>query len=424
MSSSSSSSSPTSISPTISSIPQHQQHKTLVLVGGTGKLGQELAPGLRTAAPGFATFTALVRDPTSAAAIRLQRQGWTLHVVSNHEWTISTSISHTNDNNSDHPPISASPTLIQALTGAFAVVSALSGPRLVELEQALIDAAIHAHVTLFVPSQYGVDQRRWQREQGPSISKSSSSSLFPSYQKKRQVLEYYHQRRIQEQRRNDQEDSSRGFLSLLYVACGLFADVIFESMLVDRSTQQAAIVEDDGHALYSFTRRSDVGRVLAHAVKDPQYHRPKPWNDNTHEHDPSPALQSCHFLTMAGTTLSLYDALTLLQSYSSTRPFTITHVSLATSLAQERALLESYHQNHNTTALYHAFRAHILNRPVLGDTGMDTSGGSTHRGSSTNSTEQTNTSNSNNLGPYGISLEPLHETFRKQYQDEKKPGDR
>lgn len=53
----------------------------LVLVGGTGKLGLEIAPGLRQA-KGYTAFVALVRGQSSPEKIqRFQEAGWTMEVV-------------------------------------------------------------------------------------------------------------------------------------------------------------------------------------------------------------------------------------------------------------------------------------------------------------------------------------------------------
>jgi len=113
----------------------------LVLVGGTGRLGLEIAPGLRQA-KGYTAFIALVRSQSSPEKIqRLQEAGWTIAVVDD---------------------FLNQPALETALAGAHTVVSPVSGADKLSVHTSLVDAAKAAGVRLFVPSQFGVDPRRWE----------------------------------------------------------------------------------------------------------------------------------------------------------------------------------------------------------------------------------------------------------------------
>jgi hypothetical protein len=67
--------------------------------------------------------------------------------------------------------------LRSVLSGAKTVVSTLSGSDMVELEKKIIDGAKAVGASLFVPSQFGIDYRRW-----------AGNSLF--FQGKQAVLAY------------------------------------------------------------------------------------------------------------------------------------------------------------------------------------------------------------------------------------------
>ena len=98
-------------------------NKALVLVGGTGGLGLEVAKGLVTA-KGFDKAVALVRPSASDDKIgNLRDIGWVVEKVD------------------------------------FDDANALA--EMVSLETKIIDAAKSSGASLFVPSQFGVDTRRW-----------------------------------------------------------------------------------------------------------------------------------------------------------------------------------------------------------------------------------------------------------------------
>jgi hypothetical protein len=112
-------------------------NNTLILVGGTGGLGMKIAKGLATA-EGFDAKKAIVRD--LAKGKELEEMGWTLVPVA------------------DYMDATA---LEAAFVGAKTVVSTFGGADQIALEKATVAAAKKAGASLFVPSQFGVDWRRW-----------------------------------------------------------------------------------------------------------------------------------------------------------------------------------------------------------------------------------------------------------------------
>ena len=110
-----------------------------------------------------------------------------------------------------------------ALAGAKTVVSTLGGGDMVALEMATIQAAKNAAGAppLFVPSQFGVDYRRW-------------NMSFPFLQGKQKVLEM----------------AKAEGLPTLSVFCGYFSDFIF-GFLADPDNGKARIV-GDGSATRDF----------------------------------------------------------------------------------------------------------------------------------------------------------------------------
>lgn len=149
----------------------------LVLFGGTGGLGLQVAKGLVTAT-GFTAKKAVVRDASGAKAKQLEKMGWTPVEVKN--------LLEDKDG------------LVKAMMGAKTVVSTVSGSDMVDLEISIIHAAKQVGASLFVPSQFGVDYRRW-------------GSAFPFMAGKKTVL----------------ETAAREGLPTLSVFCGYFSDYIF-----------------------------------------------------------------------------------------------------------------------------------------------------------------------------------------------------
>merc|ERR1712137_1130079 len=129
--------------------------------------------------------------------------------------------------------------LKKALAGAKTVVSTLSGMEMVALETNVIKAAKAAGASLFVPSQFGVDFRRWGVE-------------FPFLAGKKAVL----------------DAAEAEGMPTLCVFTGCFADWIF-GFFCDLENSKVTLV-GDGSTKLSFTRRSDIGYVLAKALNDPE----------------------------------------------------------------------------------------------------------------------------------------------------------
>jgi len=293
---------------------------TLVIVGGTGGLGQEVAKGL-VAAKGFGARKALVRSLDSPKAKTLQEMGWELVQVE------------------DFNDVDA---LEKALQDAKVVVSTVGGGDMVQLETATIKAAKRAGASLYVPSQFGVDSRRWGYQ-------------FPFLAGKKQVL--------------DEADAVG--LPTLKVFVGLFSDYIF-NFLADPTNAKGRIV-GDGSAKLSFTRRSDIGYVLAKALEDP-------------------ALANGGYLSIQGDNKSWKEALEMLgKALGKTIEFE--YVDPSDALKQEEEELEKGLKG-DMGAFYSAFALHLLGEPARGNTGADVSA---------------------EAKSYGVKLETLENTLTKLY---------
>ena len=271
-------------------------NKSLILVGGTGGLGTEIAKGLVTA-EGFDHKIALVR--TSAAeekVVRLEELGWTIRKVDFEDKS----------------------KIEDALHGAKVIVSTLSGPELMDIEMKLIDAAKLVGASLFVPSQFGVDNRRWKGD-------------FPVFEAKRSILSH----------------ASEVNLPTLSVFVGAFSDIIFY-FLADLSNMQATIVSG-GKSICSFTKRSDIGLVLAKALNDPKY-------------------EEGGYLSIQSDTVPWVEALGLVETATG-KTFQITDIDPEEALTQEKLLLEKG----DLGSFYQAFGLHLLGEPSRGSAGFDVS---------------------------------------------------
>jgi uncharacterized protein YbjT (DUF2867 family) len=275
----------------------------LVFIGGTGRLGGEIAKGLITS--DFQQHVAVVRRsslPTSMEKIeKLISLGWTIHEVDAME--------------------SNSKELIESMKDVNVIVSTLGGPSLKRTEMAILDAAIKANqeqgdksVQLFVPSQFGVDYRRWH------IS-------HPIHKNKEAVLQYA---------------QSLG-VPTLSVFNGVLSDIIFHA-LTDLKNMKATIVNGGNH-LVSFTRRSDIGYVLAKALSDPEY------NKGGH-------------LSMQGSIMTWRDALTLIEPKVG-KSFDISDITAEEALQKEKELLAAGDMS--------SFGMHLLGEPARGSPGFDVS---------------------------------------------------
>ena len=273
------------------SIPHNaSMPKTLVFLGGTGKLGQEVAPGLATA--DYDRKIALVRPGKNVEGFDSIEVEDMKHVAS----------------------------LREVLKDAHTIVSTLSGPDLCEIECAVIEAA--PHMQLFVPSQYGVDSARW--EPG-----------FPFLDAKRKVLE------------------KAATVPTLVVAAGGFADQLF-FFLMDVSNGKVTLV-DGGQALYSFTRRRDIGYALARILSDPKYAK-----GGT--------------VYLEGSTHTWKEATGLLEQATG-RTFEYTDMTVAQAKEKEQEMLSNGLAG-DMGQFYAAFGLHLLRAPADGSTGINVSEGS------------------------------------------------
>jgi uncharacterized protein YbjT (DUF2867 family) len=267
----------------------------LALVGGTGGLGVEIAKGLVTAT-GFVEKIALVRSESEKSK-NLADLGWKINVV-------------------DFGDAAA---LQAALHGVTVVVSAIGGLALEETEISIMNAAKAAGVALYVPSQFGVDFRRW-------------NGKFPLMEAKNVVLKHA---------------ESLGLPTLLVFA-GAFADATLYFM-VDIPNQKAKVV-DGGDTLYTFTRRSDIGYVLAEALADPKY-------------------SSGGYLSVHGETMSFKQALAVLEQVSGVA-FAIENLTAAQAHQQEQGLLAKGDMG----SFFAAFGIHLLAEPAFSNsTGFNVS---------------------------------------------------
>ena len=296
----------------------NKKNNTLYLVGGTGSLGLEVAQGLRTA-KGFTSYKAVVRDDTTENAQLLAKKGWELVVVKD--------MLHDKD------------ALEDALQDAKVIVSTFGTGDMVKLEMAVIDAIVAAtsknnndnggnSVPLFVPSQFGVDYRRWNVDE-----------THPFLLGKRSVLEY----------------AKKYEIPTLSVFTGYFSDFIFH-FLANPKEGTARMVVGDGTGNVSFTKRSDIGYVLAKAF----------------DTDGIDNLKEAKTLSMHGTTLPYKDALDVLSKALGEKPLKIEMIDSDKAKRAEKDALEKGLSG-DMASFYESFALHLLGMPQRGNEGADTS---------------------------------------------------
>jgi uncharacterized protein YbjT (DUF2867 family) len=294
-------------------------NNTLFLVGGTGSLGSIVAKGLVTA-QGFDKRIALVRSSSAKDKVNYLRQlGWTIEIIDDFL----------------NPEA-----LIAAMSGVRVVVSTMStGADLVPVEKSIIDAAEKCGASFFVPSQFGVDFRRW-------------DGRFPTYDSKREVVTY----------------AEEVGLSILCVFVGLFSDIIFP--FLTNLEEMTATVVGGGTARYSFTRRRDIGFVLAKVMADPKY-------------------VNGGYMSMQGDCVTWPEALSLAEKAIG-KEYTKTVLNTDEALLHEKLLLEKGIQG-DVEAYSQSFAAHVLTTPARGSTGLDVS---------------------SDAETYGVQMEPLKITLQ------------
>jgi NmrA-like family len=296
---------------------------SLTLVGGTGGLGIEIAKGL-IKSEGFSAYKAIVRNAEKGKV--LQDMGWTLVEVPDYFDAVA---------------------LESALLGTKTVVSTFGGDDLIKLDIATAHAAKKAGVELFVPSRFGIDHRRW----------SESNPFLAS---KLQVT----------------HTAKEIGLPTLAVANGYFSDWIFD-LVADPVNGKARII-GDGSAKITFTRRSDIGKVLAKALEDPDLMKD--------------AVDGSVTLCIEGETLPYKDAVGTLEKVMG-KKFDIEYIDPADALKQEKDLLAKGMEG-DVGAFWGSFVLHLLGEPARGITGCD---------------------NSEVAKSYGVTLESLAVTLKSIY---------
>lgn len=271
---------------------------TLFMFGATGGLGTEVAKGLVTA-DGFSAKKAVVRDVTSDKAKTVEAMGWTLVEIK------------------DLTDVAA---LTDALQGAKTIVSTVSGNDMTKVETCIIEAGKKVGATLFVPSQFGVDYRRWGTE-------------FPFLAGKAAVLEV----------------AKAADVPVLTVFTGFFSDMIF-GFFADPEKRTATYV-GDGNVKLTWTRRSDIGYVLAKALNDA-------------------SLVHGGVLAVQGDYMSLNDATKLLGEVLGGEAFDITYMDPQEAKVEEDSLLKLGLEG-NVGAFFGAFKLHLLGEPARGKMGGD-----------------------------------------------------
>lgn len=272
-------------------------NSTLYLIGGTGGLGSEIAKGL-IQSQGFTSFKALVRDPTKGTA--LTALGWTVVKVD------------------DFMDVDA---LASAMADAKVVVSAVGGSDMVGMEMAAMKAAKKAGASVYVPSQFGVDPRRWGTD-------------FPFLAGKQKCVDF----------------AKSIDLPLLLVYCGFFSDFIFDFWTNDNKITMYG----DGSSKCSYTLRSDIGFVLAKALADADY-------------------SEGGVLMMAGETLSFKEALDCYKKVKGD-VLKVEIMDPQEALKLEKELLKKGLEG-DVGAFFQSFSMHLAGEPARGNDGCDMSAG-------------------------------------------------
>jgi uncharacterized protein YbjT (DUF2867 family) len=272
---------------------------SLVMFGATGGLGSEIAKGLVTA-DGFDAKKAVVRDASSDKAKTLQEMGWNLVEVSD---------------------LTDTAALEGAVEGAKVVVSTLGGNDMVPLETSIVKASKKAGVSLFIPSQFGMDFRRW-------------GTSFPFLAGKKAVLD---------------AAESEG-LPVLTVFTGFFSDWIM-AFFFDLKNSKITWI-GDGNDKITWTHRADIGHVLAKALSDPE-------------------LANGGALSMQGDYQSFNDASTKLGEALG-KSFTVDYMDPEEAKKQEDDLLKKGLEG-DVGSFFGAFKLHLMGEPARGNNGLDLS---------------------------------------------------
>lgn len=296
---------------------------SLGFIGATGRLGQEIAKGL-IKAEGFDGFKAFVRPPAEGEKVDALRElGYDIVPI-------------------DFDDADA---LEESFKGIKTLVSTIAPGPLWRIETAVVKAAKKAGVSLFVPSQFDVDRERF-------------GTTHPFMGAKANVVKV----------------AKEQGLPVLQVNCGYLSDIIFD-VCGDPWNGEAKLIESQDAAKISFTRRSDVGYVLANALSDPEY-------------------SEGGTLAMHGETMTWKEALDVLTSVMEGTTFDIEKMSVDEGKTKVKELTEQA-GNGDVWKSYKGFALSLLVEPASGNQGADMSG---------------------NAKSYGHKMETLEETLKEIYK--------
>ncbi|KAL3915930.1 MAG: hypothetical protein SGARI_008078, partial [Bacillariaceae sp.] len=205
----------------------------------------------------------------------------------------------------------------------------MSGNDMVTLETAVVKAAKKAGVSLFVPSQFGVDYRRW-------------GTSFPFLAGKKQVL----------------DAAEKEGLPTLSVFVGFFSDWIF-GFFADIDNGKVTWI-GDGNDKISWTCRSDIGFVLAKALEDPT------------------VVAEGGTISMQGDCMSFNDATKLLGEALG-KTFVVDYMDSQEAKKQEDELLEKGLKG-DVGSFFGAFKLHLMGEPARGNDGADLNAQASNQG--------------------------------------------
>ena len=296
---------------------------SLGFLGATGRLGQEIAKGL-IKTEGFDSYKAFVRAPAVGDKVdALKELGYEVVEI-------------------DFDNTEA---LEESFKGVKALVSTLGGGAMWRLETACVKAAAKAGVSMYVPSQFDVDRERFGTD-------------HPFLKAKENVV----------------ATAQKEGLSVLTVNCGFFSDIFFD-VAGDPWNGEATLIESDSPAKISFTRRSDVGYVLAKALSDPEY-------------------SEGGTLSIAGETMTWKEALDVLMAEMPSVTFEVEKMSVEDAKTKVEELLEKG-QSGDVFASYKAYSLLLILEPASGNNGADMS---------------------ESAKDYGHKMESLEETLKEIYK--------
>ncbi|KAL4759382.1 aromatic alcohol reductase [Aspergillus foveolatus] len=189
--------------------------KNITLVGASGSVGQILLTALLKASD--FNITVLARSSSTAsfpASVTVRKSDFSLA------------------------------DLRGALTGQDAVISAVGATAFAE-QKKLIDAAVAAGVSRFIPSEFSAESQN-----------DTVLALLPLFGQKKEVIDYL--------------KTKERHLSWTGIACsGLFDWGIANDFLGYDIGSRTATIWDDGNKKFTFTNQAQLGRALVSALRSP-----------------------------------------------------------------------------------------------------------------------------------------------------------